>query len=252
MDLDVVAKAHGNLPITWRGFRDDHGPPTATSSASPTRCRRRTGSCVRLQRRCVLKLLVHWPEIPAVHPFLLANGAWENFAWVSGAPPDTNGDGIREPTPYPQYVAVRQLSRSETPEWLRHFAADRGPRHAEGDCHLQRHRRSVPYATLSTDGYAFGHVSLRWRYEIHDVGGSYTLTVEERLPRRELAVCHGWERDRGGLQLLFRAAYEGSTSSTPRGQCPRRNLWFVLTVLHRVRDIHRIKYAAVKLHRRIA
>jgi hypothetical protein len=139
-----------------------------------------------------------WPEILAVHPFLLAHPGWEAFAWVpisscNGSPSpgcnahprcsqDCDGDGLREPkAARPQYEAVRQLRIAREASGMLPARATpyRGPAGTiRGRITRADTGERVPYATVRTDGYAFGHVSLYdGGYEVHGVpAGSYTLT----------------------------------------------------------------------------
>ena len=263
MDLDVVAKPHGNPPISRRGFpvmitETAYGNKLGISYEGWPKTNRQLASDYNVD--AFSNRWFRWPEILAVHPFILANGAWENFAWVSGASAssDANGDGIREPTaPYPQYAAVRQLrvdleTRGMAPAPL---VPDRDPKGTlKGTVTRSDTGGPVPYATLSTDGYAFGHVSLYdGGYEIHDVPvGSYTLTVEKngyRAASRPVSVTAG-NATRANFSLLFQGGVSKGLYfvDTPQGQCPGCNLFgsFLAQSFTTARDIHRIKYAAVK------
>jgi carboxypeptidase family protein/BACON domain-containing protein len=129
-----------------------------------------------------------WPEILAVHPFLLSNVKWPGFEFVhSWASEDVEAPfGVLEPAnPYPVYTALKQ-AREETEARGALAAARlspyRGPvGQIRGKVTRADTGEAVPYATLFTDGHEFGHLTLfDGFYEIHDVPvGTYTLGVQK-------------------------------------------------------------------------
>lgn len=190
LDLDVIAKPHGNPPRSRRGF-----PVMITETAYGEKLGISYEGWPKTNRRMAADYNVDafgerwykWPEIIAVHPFILANLSWEKFAWVPwySNSEDTNSDGIREPTDvYPQYDDVRQLRLNLEGEGMvpAQLTPYRGPKGTvKGSINRVDTGDPVPYATLFTDGYEFGNVSLYdGGYEIHDVpAGTYTLSVEK-------------------------------------------------------------------------
>lgn len=130
-----------------------------------------------------------WPELIAVHPYILNNFSWEAFAWVQGGSGslDSNGDGVREPnSPYPQYTAVRQLRMNLesqgklAPARLSPYRGAVGT--IQGTVTRADTGAPVKYANLYTDGFEFGGPSLYdGMYVVRDVPvGTYTLTCEKR------------------------------------------------------------------------
>jgi PKD repeat protein len=205
MDLDVIAKPHGNPPRSRRGF-----PVMITETAYGEKLGVSYEGWPKTNRQMAADYNVDafgerwfkWPEIIAVHPFILSNLSWEKFAWVPwySSYEDTNGDGIREPTdPYPQYEAVRQLRLNREAQGMApaRLIPYRGPRGTVMGTVLRSDSGDpVPYATLFTDGYEFGHVSLYdGQYEIHDIpAGTYTLSVEKNgysSAGRQITVSDG-------------------------------------------------------------
>jgi hypothetical protein len=128
-----------------------------------------------------------WPELIAVHPYILSNVSWEAFAWANGSSVDTNGDGIYEPTaPYPQYTDVRNwrinavASGQLAPARLSPY---RGPvGRLRGIITRSDTGQPVKHANVFTDGYEFGGPSLfDGQYDVFDVPvGTYTLSVNKR------------------------------------------------------------------------
>ena len=118
----------------------------------------------------------NWPEIIAVHPFLLHAWAWEAFAWVQGGS-RTNADGT--PThPYPQYDAVRAI---EKPPSARREPYTGAVGTIRGRVTRADTNEPVKYATVYTDGREFGGPTLfDGRFVIREVpAGDYMLAVEK-------------------------------------------------------------------------
>ncbi|NIO11471.1 MAG: PEGA domain-containing protein, partial [Deltaproteobacteria bacterium] len=190
MDLDVVATPHGNPPRSRRGF-----PVMITETAYGEKLGISYEGWPKTNRQMAADYNVDafgqrwytWPEIIAVHPFILANMSWEYFAWVHGysGSKDSNGDGVQEPTdPYPQYTDVRQLRLNLEGQGMppARLTPYRGPKGTiKGTIRRSDTGEPVAYATVHTDGYEFGHVSLYdGGYEIHGVpAGDYALTVKK-------------------------------------------------------------------------
>ena len=142
-----------------------------------------------------------WPEIIAVHPFILSNWAWRDFEWIDSASwQDQDGDGIDETyNGYPQFDAVRRLRldlevQGMAPARLTPYRGPRGT--IKGIIQRSDTGEPVPYATIFTDGYEFGHASLYdGGFEIHKVPeGTYTLSVEKNgyvSTGRQIAVVDG-------------------------------------------------------------
>lgn len=190
MDLDVVAMPHGNPPRSRRGF-----PVMITETAYGQKLGISYEGWPKTNRQLAADYNVDafgqrwykWPEIIAVHPFILANLSWEHFAWVPwwSQSEDSNGDGVLEPTdPHLQYTAVRRLlldleAQGMAPARLTPYRGPKGT--IKGTITRGDTGKPLAYATLHTDGYEFGHVSLfDGKFEIHDVPvGSYTLTAEK-------------------------------------------------------------------------
>jgi PKD repeat protein len=189
MDLDVVAMPHGNPPRSRRGF-----PVMITETAYGKKLGISYEGWPKTSRQMAADYNVdaygnrwyRWPEIIAVHPYILSNWSWRDFEWIdSPSWEDKDGDGIDETfTPYPQYTAVRQLrldfeAQGMEPARLTPFRGPKGT--VKGIIQRADTGEPVPYATVFTDGYEFGNVSLYdGGYEIHDVpAGTYTLAVEK-------------------------------------------------------------------------
>lgn len=125
-----------------------------------------------------------WPEILAVHHFILCNLSWDPFALVSkgSGSTDTDGDGVLEPTaPYPQYTTMMNTRKSLeqqgklAPARISKYTGPVGS--ISGTVTRRDTGGPVKYASLYTDGYEFGNVSLYdGGYAIKDVPvGTYTL-----------------------------------------------------------------------------
>ncbi len=128
-----------------------------------------------------------WPEIIAVHPYILSNVSWRAFAWVDGGgSTDSNGDGILEPTAaWPQYHDVRawrinaEAQGNLAPARLSPYRGDVGS--IRGMIRRADTGDPVKHANVYTDGYEFGGPSLfDGRYDVLEVPvGTYTLTVDK-------------------------------------------------------------------------
>ncbi len=120
-----------------------------------------------------------WPELIAVHPFLLNNYAWEAFAWVVGGS-SSNPDGTPA-APYPQYTAVRDLRMEMAlpPGRMTPYRGETGT--IEGVVHRYDTGEPVKYANLYTNGHAYGGPSVNLGvYAIRDIPtGTYDITVEK-------------------------------------------------------------------------
>jgi hypothetical protein len=128
-----------------------------------------------------------WPEIVAVHPYILSNVSWPAFEWCYGGSVDTNGDGVYEPTnPYPQYTDVKALRESLVaqgrlaPARVRPYRGPTGT--IQGVITRSDTGQPVKYANVYTDGFEFGGPSLfDGMYVVYDMPvGTYTLSVEKR------------------------------------------------------------------------
>jgi len=187
LDLDVVASNHGG--VSRRGF-----PVMITETAYGDHLGIAYEGYPKTDRQMAADYNVlafgtfwyQWPEIVAVHPFILANISWDHFGfvhWYSGSQ-DTDSDGILEPTdPYPQYTAVKDLRQDLrngqilAPARLTPY---RGPVGAiQGT--TTSGGQALEYVTLYTDGYEFGNVSLfDGGYRVENVpAATYTLTAKK-------------------------------------------------------------------------
>ncbi|MDM8007370.1 MAG: carboxypeptidase regulatory-like domain-containing protein, partial [Phycisphaerae bacterium] len=129
-----------------------------------------------------------WPEIIGVHPFLLNNVSWPGFEFVHNW---TSQDieapfGVLEPAvPLPIYTAVKQARADHeaagtlAPARLSPYRGAVGS--IAGTVTRSDTGAPVPYATIYTDGYEFGHLTLYdGVYEVHNVPvGAYTLSVQK-------------------------------------------------------------------------
>ncbi len=128
-----------------------------------------------------------WPEVVAVHPFILSNVSWNAFAWANGGSTDSNNDGIFEPTdPFPQYTDVRNWRINAVAQGQlapARLSPYRGPvGKLQGSITRSDTGEPVKHANVFTDGYEFGGPSLfDGQYDVYDVPvGTYTLTVNKR------------------------------------------------------------------------
>jgi PKD repeat protein len=189
MDLDVVAMPHGNPPRSRRGF-----PVMITETAYGKKLGISYEGWPKTSRQMAADYNVdafgsrwyRWPEIIAVQPYILSNWSWRDFEWIdSPSWEDQDGDGIQETfSPHPQYTAVRQLRMDYEAQGMApaRLTPYRGPKGTiKGIIQRSDSGEPVPYATIFTDGYEFGNVSLYdGGYEIHNVPvGAYTLAVEK-------------------------------------------------------------------------
>ena len=146
-----------------------------------------------------------WPEILAVHPFILNNWSWDPFAFVSrgsgsrsdGARPDwcpsedisgatpwppNYTEGARRcglpDAPYPQYKAVLDIAKPP-PAFLEPYRGLVGT--IRGRVRRADDASPVGFATVNTDGYQFGGPTLSdGIYVVREVPvGDYTLSVEK-------------------------------------------------------------------------
>jgi hypothetical protein len=186
MDLDVIAAPHGNPPKSRRGFRvmiteTAYGDHLGISYEGWPKTNRQMAADYNVS--AFGTFWYQWPEIVAVQPFLLSNLSWQAFSWVQ-AGSGTSADG--SPThPWPQFTATR--ARRLELESLGQLAparisAYRGPvGRIAGTITRADTGGPVKYATIFTDGYEFGNVSLYdGGYAADDVPvGTYTLSVQK-------------------------------------------------------------------------
>jgi hypothetical protein len=190
-DLDEIAKTHQGVPGR-RGFpvmitETAYGDHLGISYEGWPKTNRQMAADYNVD--AFFTRWYQWPEIIAVHPYILNNWSWDHFAWVqkiSGSVDVEAPFGVREPThPYPQYTAVKAERESLEAQGLLAPAALTPYRGAVGSIAGSITRNdtgaAVPYATIYTDGYEYGHVSLYdGLYEVHDVPvGTYTLSVQK-------------------------------------------------------------------------
>jgi hypothetical protein len=220
MDLDVVAMPHGNPPRSRRGF-----PVMITETAYGKKLGISYEGWPKTSRQMAADYNVdafgsrwyRWPEIIAVHPYILSNWAWRDFEWIdSPSWEDQDGDGIHETfSPHQQYTAVRQLRMDYETQGLApaRLTPYRGPKGTiKGFIQCSDTGEPVPYATIFTDGYEFGNVSLYdGGYEIHNVPvGAYTLAVEKNgyvSAGKQIAVYDGQT-----TTVDFKLIYSGKVS----------------------------------------
>lgn len=190
-DIDVVAMPHGNPPRSRRGFpimitETAYGDHLGISYEGWPKTNRQMAADYNVS--AFGTFWYQWPEIVAVHPFILCNWSWNHFAFVeaTSGSVDTNGDGVLEPTaPFPQYTAVRNLRISLesqnklAPARLTPYRGSVGS--IAGAVTRADNGQPIKYATIFTDGYEFGHMSLYdGLYEVHGVPvGTYTLSVQK-------------------------------------------------------------------------
>jgi hypothetical protein len=278
MDLDVVARPHGSPPRSRRGF-----PVMITETAYGNKLgisyegwpKTNRAMAAAYDADAFSQRWYRWPEILAVHPYLLANIGWESFAWVPAsscnASPkpgcaeaprcseECNGDGVREPkAPFPQYDAVRDLRLALEGQGM--APARRTPFRGQTGTIRGRTVRAdtgaaVPYVTVRSDGYAIGHVSLfDGGYEVQDFPvGAYTLTAEKngfRSATRQVTVAAGQSTSADFSLVPTGRVSRGIyfVDSPPLPGCPGcqlfdRTLGQTFTVPS---DVGFIKYAAVK------
>jgi hypothetical protein len=205
-DLDEVAKTHHGVPGR-RGFpvmitETNYGWFVGHSTVGwPKLTQEARGPYMA---DAYFEHWYRWPEIIAAHPFLLNNNKWPGFEFVhSWTSQDIEAPfGVLEPaSPLPIYTAVKE-AREEVEAQGRlapaRISPYRGPLGMiRGTVTRSDTGEVVPYATLSTDGYEFGHLTMfDGIYEIHDVPvGTYTLSFEKGhsyLPAsQEITVFEG-------------------------------------------------------------
>ena len=189
----------------------------------------------------------NWPEVLAVHPFILNNWAWDHFAFVSKTsgsrdfdpippwcPPQDPGAQTSWPPgysegaqrcglpdlPYPQYVALLRTPKP-LPASLEPYRGSVGS--IRGFLRRSDTGEPVKYGTVFTDGREFGGPSLfDGQYAINDIpAGTYTLSVEKVGYRSEsttVTVQEGQE-----AQVDFNLLFQGRKyprASTSRTKAP--------------------------------
>lgn len=202
-----------------------------------------------------------WPEIVAVHHFILCNWSWEAFALVPAGTGsvDTDGDGILEPASvYPQYTAIKNTRISLenqnklAPARISKYTGPTGS--ISGTVTRSDTGAPVKYATLYTDGYEFGHVSLYdGGYVINDVPvGTYTLTCHKvgyLDASQQVTVTAG-----NNTVANFSLVYTGKDATqfyfvdTAQGSCPGCQLCatYLGQTFTTPSDVGYIKFAAAK------
>jgi len=191
MDLDVVARPHGGV-AGRRGFpimitETAYGDHLGISYQGWPKTSRAMAADYNVD--AFFTRWYQWPEIIAVHPFILNNWSWNAFGWVDAGSDSEDEEApwnVREPTsPFQQYTDVKAAREDLEDEDLLDPAplvpytgavgsiAGAVTRNDTGD--------PVPYATIYTNGYEFGHVTLYdGLYEVHDVPtGNYTLAFQK-------------------------------------------------------------------------
>ena len=197
----ITESAYGDhLGIAYEGYpKTTRGPACSTS-----------GPCLddlasRYNVAAFGEFWRSWPEIVAVHPFILNNAAWDAFAFVSRGsgsradqpkpswcPPQDVEAGITWPpgysagaqrcgmptAPYPQYTALLNLPKPP-PAPLEPYRGAVGS--VRGFVRRADTGDPVRYATVFTDGRGSGGPTLfDGQYVIRDVPvGTYTLGVEK-------------------------------------------------------------------------
>jgi PKD repeat protein len=215
-----------------------------------------------------------WPEIVAVHPFILQNWSWDPFAFVSRAsrsradkpvpswcPPQdvqaatpwppgyTTGAqrcGLPD-APYPQYKAILDVPKPP-PASLTPYRGPAGT--IRGRVTRKGASTPVRFATVSTDGYEFGGPSLSdGIYVVRNVPtGTYQLKVEKvgyAPEAKSITVTPGAE-----TVADFALTYEGKVSKgiyfQNQGTCSGCNLFapFLGQTFVAPDDVSFIKFAA--------
>ena len=204
-DLDEVARTHNGVPGR-RGF-----PVMITETCYGWFVGHSTEGWPKLTQEARAPFTVdaffkhwyQWPEIIAVHPFLLSNVKWPGFEFVhSWTSQDVEYPfGVLEPAnPYPVFSALKEArqevqARGElAPARLVPYRGPVGK--ITGQVTRKDTGEPVPYATIYTDGYEFGHLTLYdGIYEIPNVPvGTYTLSFQKAsyLPvSRTITVTEG-------------------------------------------------------------
>lgn len=200
-DLDETARAHRGVPGR-RGFpvmitETNYGHFVGHSTVGWPKLTQEARAPFTVD--AFFRRWYQWPEVLAVHPFLLNNVKWPAFEFVkSWTSQDVEEPfGILEPAnPYPVYAALRQerqrvqagggLAPAELSRYRGPVGSIRGRVTRSGT------GAPVPYATLATEGYEFGHLTLfDGIYEVHDVPvGTYELSFQKAsyLPASQTIV----------------------------------------------------------------
>lgn len=289
LDLDAVVSecvAHGSprrgfpVMITETAYGDHlgisfEGYPKTTRGAVCTT----DGPCEFLlasqyNRVAFTEFWHRWPEVIAVHPFILQNWSWDHFAWVNRGsqsrddqpvpdwcppedilaatpwPPGYNVGAKRCGMPqaiYPQYKAILDVPKPPPAD----FEPYRGPVGVlRGQVRRQGTGEPVRFATLFTDGYELGGPTMSdGIYVVRDVPvGDYTLTVEKvgyRSESRSVRVEAGRE-----TVVDFDLVFEGRVSKgiyfQNQGTCHDCDLFapFLGQTLTLPDDVGFIKFAA--------
>jgi hypothetical protein len=204
-DLDEIARTHHGVPGR-RGFpvmitETCYGYFTGYSTVGWPKLTQEAR--VPYTVDAFFKRWYQWPEILGVNPFLLNNNKWPGFEFVhSWSSQDVEFPfGVLEPAnPYPVFTALKEARQEFQAQGLlapARLSPYRGPvgkitglvtRSDNGD--------PVTYATIYTDGYEFGHLTLYdGIYEIQDVPvGNYTLSFQKasfQPASREITVSEG-------------------------------------------------------------
>jgi hypothetical protein len=204
-DLDECARTHNGVPGR-RGFpvmitETNYGWFVGHSTVGWPKLTQEARAPFTVD--AFFKRWYEWPEILAVHPFLLNANAWPAFEFVHSwsSKDEESPFGVLEPAnPLPVYTALKQAREDHEARGLLAPARLSPYRGLVGNIRGRVTRRDngqpVPYATLATDGYEFGHLTLfDGVYEIHDVpAGSYTLSFQKasHLPAsRPITVSAG-------------------------------------------------------------
>jgi hypothetical protein len=197
----ITETAYGDhLGIAYEGY-----PKTTRGAACTTDGPCDFGMAAQYNEAAFGEFWRKWPEIVAVHPFILNNWAWDHFAFVSRGsgsrddqpvpawcPPEDIGAGVTWPpgysvgaqrcglpaAPYPQYKALLDLPKPP-PASLEPY---RGPVGSlRGVVRRADTGEPVKHATVFTDGRGFGGPTLfDGEYAVHGVPvGDYTLSVEK-------------------------------------------------------------------------
>ena len=213
-----------------------------------------------------------WPEIIAVHPYILSNVSWEAFAWANGSSVDNEhldgtpgSDGVYEPTaPHQQYTDVRNWRIATVAAGQlapARLSAYRGPVGViRGTVTRSDNGDPVQYANVYTDGYEFGGPTLfDGQYVVRDVPvGTYTLTVERRgylAASQQITVTDGQETVTdfglvytGKVPKGFYFVDCGAPGIPCMGSCPGCSLYATYhgQTFVTPSDVGFIKYAAAK------
>lgn len=264
LDLDEIAKSHGG--ISRRGFpvmitETAYGDHLGISYEGYPKTTRDMSAAYYVD--ALTERWYKWPEILAVHHFIMANPAWEGFGMVySGSTSqDLDADGIMEPvTPYPMYTAWKNTRISLESQNLlapARISAYRGPvGHIQGTVTRAGTGAPVKYATLYTNGYEFGHISLYdGGYRIENVPvGTYTLTCHKKCyadASTQVTVTEG-QTATADFSLVYQGkdAVELYFVDSPQGGCDGCNLYSTTfgQTIRTPADVGFIKFASGKPH----